>query len=476
MKKNRSDKYEENETMAEMNANLDAQEGKKAGKKGKKKHRGLKILLALVSIALALYFIGFITNIFINLSLRSYIKSFEAVEYSSDRLVPQVEDGYYCIKTDRDVNIMHITDVHIGGGFWSYKNDKKTIYELITMLQTEKPDFVILGGDNTYCVPGLGFNGGFTANNRMAARTLIEIFEHEKVYFTTVFGNHDTESFNYADRDEIGALYMDDKFEYCFFEQQFSDRDATTVPSVSNQFVLIKNTKGEITKLVLLLDTNAYVDTKFMSTVFGKYDVIHPAQTKWVKETIEELSKEAGLPEGEYLKCLVFMHIPFGEYRNALDDLIVEERDKKGNIVSFAQKKPQNTEFVEGVWGEEKVCYGGLSNEGSPESQDNFFEVIADEMHSMEAAFSGHDHTNNAVVYYKGVMLSYGYSVDNEAYGNEISESGTQRGATVITVSPDGSFKQVHKNAYTDYGCSTTMFKDIYLDRPLYPEFFRTVE
>lgn len=442
----------------------------------KKKRKWLKRLLITVFVVALLFLVMLVVNIICNVSLRKYINSFEAIEYPDDRLIPVMEDGHYTFVSDRDVDVMFITDIHIGGGFWSFKNDKKSIYEVITMLQGERPDFVILGGDNTYCVPGLGFNGGNTFNNRQAARTVIEIFEHEKVYFTTVFGNHDTEAFDYANRQQVGELYMDDSFEYCFFNEEFTDTDAETVPSVSNQFVVMKNSAGDITKLLLLLDTNAYVDTSFMSTVMGRYDVIHEKQVEWVGDTIKDLSESAGLPQGEYLKTIAFMHIPFGEYRDALDDLICEETDNDGNVTYTVKENPENTQFCGGFWGEEKVCYGGLNNEGTPAEQDNFFETIAEEMGSLEASFCGHDHANNAIVNYKGVKLAYGYSIDNEAYGSDIKYSGQQRGATIITLSPDGHFYETYKNAYTDYGCSVSEFVDVYMDKPLYPQWFRTVK
>ena len=89
-----------------------------------------------------------------------------------------------------------------------------------------------------------------------------------------------------------------------------------------------------------------------------------------------------------------------------------------------------------------------------------FEELGPDGIGSMEGIFVGHDHTNNAVVIYKGVMLSYGYSLDNTAYA-DIAKSGLQRGSTVITVKNDGTFTQVHKNAYLDYGVSTDKFFDV---------------
>ena len=453
--------------------NKDTVEGNPKKKKGRVWKR---LMIAVLAIVL-LYLVLLVVNICCAMSLRKYIDSFEPVKYGDDRLVPVKYGDYYTYYTDRDLNIMHITDIHIGGGFWTYKNDKKTVYELITMIQKEKPDLVVLGGDNTYCLFSVGYNGGNTFNNRMTARTVIEIFEHEDVYFTTVFGNHDTEAMDYANRQEIGELYMDDTYEHSIFEENFTDLDADTVPSVTNQFILVRNTEGKMTKVILLIDSNAYVDTSLMATIMGRYDVIHDAQVEWAKNEIIRLSKAEGLPDGEYLKCIVFLHIPIGEYRVALDDLITEVKDEDGNPVSFTSNaSPKDTEFVDGVWGEELVCYGGLNNEGAPEDQDRFFEVMADELHSMEACFCGHDHTNSAVVYYKGVMLAYGHSVDNEAYGDEIMYVGLQRGATIVTIHPDGTFDQVRKNAYKDYGVDPDKFVHVEVDKPLYPDWYRTYE
>ena len=436
-----------------------------------------KRLCIVIGVIVGLYLFLFVANVLVNISLRNYIKSFEPVKYSSDRIVPVKEDGYMTITTDKDLRVMHITDIHIGGGFWTYRNDKKTIYELITMLQKEAPDIVICGGDNTYCLIPPGFNGSGTFNNKMVAKTFISIFDHEQVYFATVFGNHDTEAMDYANRQEIGELYASDFSKYCFCDWDFTDLDAPSVPSVSNQFIRVKNTAGEVTKLIMLIDSNDYVDTSFWSSVQGKYDVIHDAQVDWAADTIKKLSKEAGLPDGEYLKTITFMHIPIGEYRTALDELIEEVKDEKGNIIEYRQKADHgNTEFISGVW-DEKVCYGGLHTmDGAPEQNDKFFEVLCDEMGAVEAVVCGHDHVNNAVVKYKGVTLAYGYSVDNEAYGDKIMHSGTQRGAMVMTIHGDGSFDMNYKNAYLDYGVELNKVTDVYMDRVLYPDDLRTVE
>ena len=152
-----------------------------------------------------------LVNYGVSLHLRHYINSFDPVEYSeADRLVPEIDEatGYYTFTTDRELKIMMLTDIHLGGGFWSREKDRKTVYEVISMLQKEKPDLVILDGDNTFAVPGPIYNGGGTLNNYMASRDVIQICEHAGVYFSTVFGNHDTEVFDYTGRQKLGQLYM----------------------------------------------------------------------------------------------------------------------------------------------------------------------------------------------------------------------------------------------------------------------------
>ena len=82
------------------------------------------------------------------------------------------------------------------------------------------------------------------------------------------------------------------------------------------------------------------------------------------------------------------------------------------------------------------------------EYEDNLFETVL-ELGSTKAMFYGHDHLNNFVLEYKGVTLSYGYSVDYSAYAG-IAKKGYQRGCAVITCSPDTSLSITHENYYQD--------------------------
>ena len=432
----------------------------KKEKKQKKKKRGLwwKIPMWIVIISAVCFVSACLVNYGVSLHLRHYISSFEPVDYSNvDRVVPEIdpETGYYTFTTDRDLKIMMLTDIHLGGGFWSREKDRKTVYEIITMLQKEKPDLVILDGDNTFAVPGPVYNGGGTLNNYMAAKDVITIFNHEGVYFSTVFGNHDTEVFDYTNREKLGKLYMDDRFEYCIFDQNYTD--GAGLPSVTNQIMLIKGTDGEIRKALLLVDSNAYVDNSIKAVLDWDYDIIRDSTVDWAADALEDL---------ECPETVAFFHIPVSEFRIAYEELEAN-----------GFKDTEDTKYISGVWDEliddtthSRIWHGGIMS-GEPLADiDKFFEVMGPTgLDVLEACYCGHDHVNNAMVNYKGVDLCYGYSIDNLAY-TDINYSGAQRGATIITIKDDGTRITEYMNAYKDYGVSTDKFVDVYTDHLLYED------
>lgn len=413
------------------------------------KNKFLKVLVIIGLVLLGLIGTRLILTNISTLLLRSYIRSIGRCEYTNQIVPYKDTEGYYTLRSDEDINIMVISDIHIGGGLFSIKKDRKTIYEVMTMVKAEKPDLVILAGDMTFAVPGPLFNGGGTFNNKMVASNVMYMFKTLGVYYTVAFGNHDTEAFDYYDRDRIGKEYS--KADYCIFESNFDGY------GVTNQCILLKDNNGKIKKVLMVIDSNDYVDTSLRASINWLYDTIHDEQVEWAKQTIETLSSK----EGHLLKSLFFFHIPIGEFETAY-------RELKANDFNDTV----DTKYIEGVWDEEvseemggRIWYGGCQyTEVDPRDNDKLFEELGPEgLGSMEAIFVGHDHTNNVTVSYKGVLLSYGYSIDNLAY-TDLAKYGLQRGATVVTVKNDGSFSQVHKNAYLDYGVEKDKFYDINLD------------
>lgn len=420
----------------------------------RKHNKWAKIILWVILGLLIIYAIAMSVG---QIILRDYISKFDAVDYSGKQLVPQVgEEGYYTYTTDEDLKIMQLNDLHIGGGVFSMYEDKKTIYEVMTMVQKEKPDLVILNGDSIFAVPSIGFNGGGSFNNKMASKDIMYMFETLQCYYTVSFGNHETEAFDFCSRPSLGKEYMKDKYKYCIFNQDYDGY------GVTNQCILAKGTDGKITKALFVLDSNAYVDESIGACLKWEYDTIHDDQVEWASSVIKKLSKK----NGSLVKSMFFFHIPIGEFATAYRDL---EANGFNNTAT--------TQYVGGKWDEkideemgERVWYGGCFQKIAPNDVDCLFEVLGpDGLNSMEAIFVGHDHVNTAVVNYRGVMLSYGNSLDNMAYTG-ISKYGLQRGSTVINISKNGSWTQVHKNAYIDYGCSRDKFTKVNMIDWYYPD------
>ncbi len=431
-------------------------------KKARRKRWGIFFLVIVLLIAGM-----FIADKISNLSLRKYIKSFDPVDYTGvNRVLPVYDEkeGHYSFSSEKGLKIMMLTDIHLGGGRWTTKTDKKAIYEIITMLQKVKPDLVILDGDNVFACPGPIYNGGGTLDNKMVSEVILELFEHEGVYFTTVFGNHDTEVFDFYSREKIGKLYESDKYSYCIFKKEFSDTD-DPMPSITNQIITVKNADGDTNKILLLIDSNAYVDKSIKAVLDWNYDVIHQAQVDWAKEEIGKISKAAGYPGRTCVDTVAFMHIPPGEFQEAYKEL-------EGN----GFKDTENSEYITGVWDEKiddtlgiRIWFGGCSRfTDAPTEADTFFETLGPYgVGALEAIFCGHDHTNNVAVRYMGVTLAYGMSMDNTAY-DDIALSGLQRGCTIIEIENDGTMSWEYKNAYTDLGADPHKFMDVYLDHYYY--------
>lgn len=164
--------------------------------------------------------------------------SFDKVEYEN-QLVPQLDDdGNWTFTTDRDLKVVQLTDIHIGGGWMSVKKDAKALNAVAAMLTAEKPDLVILTGDMVYPVP---FQAG-TFNNEISTRMLITLMESLGVYYTVCFGNHDSEFYATHTREEVSDLWADESLKYSIYQEGPEDVDG-----YGNQVIKVKNSEGIVT-------------------------------------------------------------------------------------------------------------------------------------------------------------------------------------------------------------------------------------
>lgn len=398
-------------------------------KKGKSFLKGFAVVMAVI-----VAFTG-ITTVITVIGLNANINkahSFSEVDAKELRF-ENVSAGVWNIYSDTELKVLQLTDTHFGGGWLSVKKDSMALNATAAMIAAEKPDFVIVTGDVAYPVP---FQSG-TFNNKSGAKLFAELMETLGVYWTVSYGNHDTEAYSYYGRDDITEFY--EQYPHCLMR-----KGAENVDGYGNQVFNIVNSDGIITRSLFTVDSHSYVDNDYFG-IMWKYDNIHENQIEWYSETVKanqthnmmklysssdsEFSKRN--PTAMNPKSSVFLHVPLMEYKDAWNE-----------YVENGYADTENVQYNYGKAGESgQVVYPGLY-------EDDFFETMQ-ELHSTDSVFCGHDHLNNFSVNYKGIDLTYSYSVDYLAYVG-IYKLGAQRGCTVINIAEDGTIDYSAQNYYQD--------------------------
>ena len=383
-----------------------------------------KVLLIIVAVVVAVSVIIAVANL---LSLKNLLEkgnSYNKVEIEN-QLVPQKdENGYWYFTTDGDFKVMHITDIHIGGGFMSKTVDEKALNSVAAMVTKEKPDLVIATGDIAFPVP---YRAG-TFNNYSGAKAFANLMESLGVYWDVTFGNHDSEAYSYFDREKVSEFYENEEYKYCLYQAGPENADG-----YGNHVIEVKNSKGVITQAMVLIDSQAYVKDNIIESIKGTYDNIHPNQVEWYESEIKRMNAENEKINKESIpvKSLAFFHIP-----------LVEMADAWAEFEQNNFKDTENFKYFDGIIAEGgRRIFCGLG-------EDDLFEKML-ELGSTKAMFNGHDHINSTTFEYKGIQFSYGYSVDYFAYSG-LDKLGSQRGCTMITCKPDSTFTIDKYNYYSD--------------------------
>ena len=413
---------------------LQAKKEKKA-KRRKRNRRNFLILICII--ALFIIVTTVISAIGVSANIKK-AKSFKPVEY--EQALPEfknVGNGEWEIICDRDIKVLQITDVHIGGGWMSIKKDSMAINTVAALISTEKPDFVVVTGDVSYPVP---FQAG-TFNNKSGAKIFANLMEALGVNWSLCYGNHDTEAYSYYSREELTEFYSGDEFPHCLMQAGPEDVDG-----VGNQIFKVTTTDGVVTRALFLLDSHSYVDGDYFG-IFWKYDNIHPNQVEWYKNNVNAINDANKMKIGSFdntetiakysefvnkpVKSTMFMHIPLTEFKDAWTEFV-------GN----GYKDTENVKYNYGTIGEKGLfIYCGIHD-------DDLFETAL-ELGSTDSVFCGHDHLNNLSLNYKGINMTYGMSIDYLAYSG-IYKLGSQRGCGVLEIAQDGTLKARNENYYQD--------------------------
>lgn len=406
----------------------------KKEKKKINKKKGLKIFSIVLCVIVVAVCINMLANTICNKNKLEYVSAIEPVQIENQLIPQKAADGNWTFTTDNELKVLHLTDIHIGGGWLSSKNDTRAINAVEAMIKAEKPDLVIVTGDIVYPVP----YESAAINNLPPHKVFANLMESLQVYWVPTFGNHDTEFYSFYTRAEISEFYSNEDFKYCLYKAGDESLDG-----FGNSVINVKNSQGIITQSIFTIDSHAYTGTGLIDIIKMDYDNIHENQIEWYKTTVEnnkQYNRELieSLPEKDELikkygelNALLFFHIPIAEYADAW--------------IKYAENNYQDTEEVKHIYGKAgetgRIVY-------SSETSDELFETMV-ALGGKHGTFCGHDHVNNFSMEYKNVRLTYGFSIDYIAY-KDIDTLGSQRGCTVITVNPDGSFDCVAENYYQE--------------------------
>ena len=211
-----------------------------------------KILLVLLAFMLVLVIVfGGITLLNVNNfeQKKEYIDTFKTEGVESELTPSKDEHGNWYFTTDEDCNVLHLTDIHLSGGFIQAESDKKAINAVAAMVWAEEPDLVIVTGDISYAI---GIGG--TINNEYAHGMFIRLMENLGVYWTVAFGNHDSEPYNLHKRDAVADMYADENLVYCLFEHS-----PEGVFGEGNHVINVKNTSGDVVESFFMIDSHSYI-------------------------------------------------------------------------------------------------------------------------------------------------------------------------------------------------------------------------
>ncbi len=335
--------------------------------------------------------------------LQPFINAIKTVEIDKDYIEYNDETGVYTITTDKDeFKILQLTDIHLGGSFFSSNTDARSLITVYNLIEYTKPDLVIVTGDLVFPlgVMSLSFN------NSAPLIQFTSFMRNIGIPWAFAYGNHDTESLAILTEKEVDELFT--AFSFKTSKNLLYPYTQPNITGRNNQLIEVRKENGEILQALFILDSNSYYED-----IMNNYDYIHDDQVKWYEEKVLELSKQ----EGKTIPSMLFFHMPLNEYQTAYD---------------LYKQKSEEVTYHYGVVGEE--------NEAICDSKyhSKLFETAVS-LGSTKAMFCGHDHLNNVSLTYKGVRLTYGLSIDYLAYPG-IDKLDDQRGGTLITIYNDSSF------------------------------------
>ncbi|MEY8391895.1 metallophosphoesterase family protein [Lachnospiraceae bacterium 45-W7] len=337
--------------------------------------------------------------------LQPYINTVSETGQNENDITYDEDSGIYTIFAKEDsFKILQLTDIHLGGSALSIVEDTKALKACNTLIEKTEPDLVVVTGDLVFPMGIMSFS----FNNNAPIMQFANFMRNTGIPWVFTYGNHDTEALATLSRAEVDVLLK--SLSYKTSKNLLYPYVQPDVYGRSNQMIEIRASDGSLMQALFLLDSNDYV----ASGGVNEYDYIHDDQVAWYQRMIQNLSEQ----EGYTIPSMIFTHIPLREYREAND---------------LYESGSSEVTYYYGTLGEkmiDKICCSKYES--------RLFDTAV-ELGSTQAIFCGHDHYNNQSLQYKGIRLTYGYSIDYLAMPG-IENDTEQRGATLITLHKNGTY------------------------------------
>lgn len=303
---------------------------------------------------------------------------------------------------DDDFVIISTTDFHFSE---DHDMNTKAVDRFVRHIKDVKPDLVVLTGDNI-----------LSKYQQIDAIQFAQMMEEIGIYWTAVFGNHET-------REDRGFYKYLLWKSFCDYDHCLCKFGPDELFGYGNYTVNILGKGGKLNKTLFFFDSGRDIldrdkEKYGIPADMNGYDFLKTEQIDFYKNEVDRLTAQYGKADS-----FLYFHIPLVEF-------------------SHAFKEEENGRFTPS--GECEILYGEqYESVGSSAFNSGMFDAILEK--GGQSVFCGHDHVNDWCAIYKGVHLVYnlpgGYACYNMGDKTGKPETEWVEGVTVTTVNNDGSFE-----------------------------------
>ncbi len=304
-------------------------------------------------------------------------------------------------KPGRDFIVLNLSDPQLGNGEWeSGHRNRRILTETVDiLLERVRPDLITVSGD-------LSWAGDDDAYDAFAA-----FLESKNIPWTVVWGNHD----NQNGPETVERVVT----RYLTLPHFLYERGPTEIGN--GNFVIRIEEDGKPVEGLIMMDSHDRAPyTAPDGNTTEAWAKLTPPQLAWYREQIAAL-EEAGCHDST-----IITHIPIYAYREASAAAFRAGFDKKA-------VEPQHSQASYG-WNHGYESSFGVEWEGisSYPADEGALDAIL-ESGSTKHVLVGHDHVNNTVIAWRGVILAFSLKAGPGCYWDP-----RLNGGTVLTVTSDG--------------------------------------